>query len=483
MSGRANGGRGEPPVLQPALPGMADAPSLDRSGLRLPAESFMALYAGMLFILPSTLVVGAIGAAGSPANLIAISGLLAWTAMTLRGWNPGRWTPVRIAFALFALAILASYVAGHVAGWYQPADIHQRTDRAWMMVDIPELTEKLTNGADRGLLTLAGWAGILLLTADGVRDWRGLERLAQWVVRFAAVVAGLAILQYFTGLNIAAAVRIPGLQTVTEQATFARSDLNRVVATAGHPIELGVVMAALLPLAVHRGIHSIRRREWIPAGMLALVVLMSISRSAIVVAAGAMFILFLGWPWRWRLALLAVVPFGAVAARAAFPGLLGTLRALFVHLGDDPSIAGRTDDYAIVARSFAENPLLGQGFYTWIPMYFRTLDNQVLVMLLEIGIVGTAAFLGLIVSAILSAVVVRRRVADARSRHLTLAIAAGVFGISLSYITFDTLGFRQAAGMAFLLIGMAGAAWRIAVSGNRPTEAAAGPRRSWDDSA
>lgn len=435
-----------------------------RSG-GLPAESFSALYAGVLLVIPSSLVIGAIGAAGTPANLIAIAGLVAWMAMTLRGWNPSGWTPIRTMFALFVLTVLMSYVAGHVAGWYQPADIHQRTDRLWVMADVPELTDKLTNGADRGLLALAGWAGIFLLTADGVRSWHALERLTQWIVRFATFVAGLAILQYFTGLNVAAALHIPGLQTVNDFSTFARSDLNRVVATAMHPIELGVIMAALLPLALHRGIHSTNWRGWLPAAMLSAVVLMSISRSAIVVAGGAILILFLGWPWRWRLVMLAVMPLAILGARAAFPGLIGTIRALFVFLGDDPSIAGRTDDYAVVARNFWEHPILGQGFYTWIPMYFRTLDNQLLVLLLEIGIVGTLAFVGMILTAVFSAVVCHRRVAQERNMHLALAIAAGIFAISLSYITFDTLGFRQAAGVTFLLVGMAAAAWRLSRSG------------------
>ena len=47
-------------------------------------------------------------------------------------------------------------------------------------------------------------------------------------------------------------------------------------------------------------------------------------------------------------------------------------------------------------------------------------------------------------------------------RHLGLAFAAGLIGLSLSYATFDALGFRQAAGMTFLLLGLAGASWRLA---------------------
>jgi O-antigen ligase len=381
--------------------------------------------------------------------------------MTAGGFNRHGVTPMRVALGLFGLTVGVSYIAGHLGGWFQPADVHQRTDRLWRWVPMDQLNEAIISAADRGLLALAGAAGILLLTAEGMRSWRDLELLTTWVVRFAGIVAGLGVLQYFTGLNVAAYLRIPGLSPLTELMTFSRSDLNRVISTAGHPIELGVIMAGLLPIALHHSIFTRKITAWIPTMLIGMVVLMSVSRSAILVAVGAMLIMLLGWPNRWRLRFLFVLPFALVAARAVFPGLLGTIRALFTHLDDDPSIDGRTADYAVVFRAFLDNPLFGQGYFTWVPMYFRTLDNQFLVLLLELGAVGALIFVGLIATGVYSGFSSRKHTTE-RNGNLGLSAAAGVVGIAVSFVTFDTLAFRQATGVTFLLLGMAGAAWILA---------------------
>ena len=62
----------------------------------------------------------------------------------------------------------------------------------------------------------------------------------------------LAVLQFFTGVGLGRVFRIPGLQELGSiQAIQDRSTFNRVSATASHPIELGVVLGMLFPLAVH----------------------------------------------------------------------------------------------------------------------------------------------------------------------------------------------------------------------------------------
>ena len=452
---------------------MARTPTRARAGKRrplsppqpaswtIPAVVFCVMYAGLLLVIPSRLVVAQIGAPGTPANLFGICGLILWLLMTVGGFNRQGMTPMRVSFGLFALAVGTSYVAGHLAGWFQPADIHQRTDRLWRWVSVSQLNEAIVSASDRGLLALAGGAGILLLTAEGMRSWRDLELLTTWIVRFAGIVAALGVLQYFTGVNVAAYLQVPGLSPLTELMTFSRSELNRVISTAGHPIELGVIMAALLPLALHHSIFTRKASAWAPTILISVVVLMSVSRSAILVAAGAMIVMLLGWPNRWRIRFLVMMPFAAVAARLAFPGLLGTIRALFVHLDDDPSIDGRTADYDFVFRAFQEAPLFGRGYFTWVPMYFRTLDNQFLVLLLELGLVGSFVFVGLIAIGVYSGFSCRSRT-DERGSNLGLAVAAGIFGIAVSFATFDTLAFRQATGIMFLLLGMAGAAWSLA---------------------
>ena len=49
----------------------------------------------------------------------------------------------------------------------------------------------------------------------------------------------------------------------------------------------------------------------------------------------------------------------------------------------------------------------------------------------------------------------------ARSRNLGLSISASALGISISFLTFDALGFPMAAGLTMLVAGLAGATWRL----------------------
>lgn len=435
-----------------------------------PASAFVSMYAILLLCIPTRLIFAPLGAPGTPANLLAIAGLVWWSCAACGGLLIRRGlSPTRVSVGLFVSMTLASYAAGHLYGWYQPADIHQRSDRLWAQADVAQVTAIVSSAADRGLLAVAGWMGIVLMAADGIRSWQDLDRVITWIVRAATFVATLGVVQYFTGLNLAAFLSIPGLTALTDFGNaLARSGLNRIVSTSAHPIELGVVMSAILPLALHRSLHAEKRTAWIPTVLIGVASLMSVSRSAIVVAAVALVTLFVAWPWRWRLWALAIAPFAAVAARLALPGLLGTLRSLFTGVEHDPSIAGRTADYDLVLRLVAERPLLGQGMSTFVPMVYRTLDNQVLALLLEIGILGTVAFAALVVVALAQAWAPTRMGGSAEQRHLGVAVSASLIGIVSSYATFDAMGFRQVAGLTFLFIGLAGAVWHLA-RGSRPT--------------
>ena len=451
-----------------------------RQGRFLPAWAFVAAYAVLLLCIPTRLIVGPIGAPGTPANLLAIAGLLWWTCAVVGGLGLVRGpTPMRVAFALFTVAVLLSYASGHLAGWSQPADIHQRSDRLWEAANVAEVTAIVSSASDRGLLAFAGWAGVLLLASEGIRTWAQLEKLVDWMVGAATVVAAMGVIQYFTGINVASYVRVPGLVGLIDFGNvLSRSELNRIVATSSHPIELGVVMAALLPLALHRALREPRRvTPWLPVTLVGLASLMSVSRSAVVVLGVAFLVLFIGWPTRTRvIATVAAVPL-ALGLRAALPGLLGTIRSLFTGLEGDPSVAGRTDDYPLVFRLIELRPWTGQGLYTFVPMVYRTVDNQMLVMLLEIGYVGTGAFLLLFLTAQVAAWAPRRKRLDRQTQQLGYAVSASLLGVVTSYATFDALSFRQVGGLTFLLMGMAGAIHHLtrvsATASPAPTSAAA----------
>lgn len=447
---------------------------------------FLFTYVCLLLLIPSSLVFRPLGAVGTPASIFGMGALLWWVAAKCGGWRAvSAWNPVRMALGVVLLAVLTSYATGTAYGWYAPSNMHQRTDDVLALVypTVQEISAAMIKAADRGLLGYASWMGIALLTMDGLRNWRDLERLATFLCWVTAVMAGVGILQFYTGTNLASYVHIPGLTQNSEVLrSLTRSVLTRVSSTSTHPIEFGVTVAAVFPLTLHLAFHRTRRWELIPVFVIGVAVPLAVSRSAVLVFVVTLIVMMLYWPNAWRRRAVLIAPVAVVALRLAIPGLVGTIYSLFSSIGGDPSVTGRTSDYGVVLGLYRDHPWFGRGLFTFVPAHYRILDNQLLMLLLELGAVGLTAVILLFLIAFSSGLGARRRAlraADPVRAHLSLAIAAGILGMFISYVTFDAWGFAQAAGISFLLIGMAGAAWRLSHEMPAPdeAEAAAGPTR------
>ena len=456
----------------------------DGAYARGPAMVFVIVYCLLLLCVPSQLIVGPLGAPGSPANLWGLLALGWWTFASLGGLNPAHsWSPVRIAALVMAVGILASYAAGMTRGWSVPTGMKQATDDVLNMVpvDATMLSERTITAADRGLLSLGGWLGIVLLTTDGFRGWTDIERLVKWLAWIAAAIATIGILQFFTGLNIATYFHIPGLVANADfGAVSSRSVVRRVSSTAVHPIEFGVVLAGIFPLALHVAIsHWPRKAMMIPAVLIGCAIPMSVSRSAILALLVALVILLIGWPNAWRIRALIIAPISAVIFRLMIPGLLGTILSLFTNISDDPSVEGRTEDYSPVFQLASHSLAFGRGLFTFLPQYYRILDNQFLLLLVEVGIFGSSCVVLLFVVAYLSARSARRSAPEPSRKNLALSISAGLAGVVVSYFTFDAWGFPMAAGLTFLLIGMSGAVWQAARAEKAGDGHSGGRVKSW----
>jgi O-antigen ligase len=125
---------------------------------------------------------------------------------------------------------------------------------------------------------------------------------------------------------------------------------------------------------------------------------------AIMVLGTALVILLLGWPKRWRRRCYLALPAAVVAIRILTPGVVGTIRALFLKFGQDNSVTGRTEDYQVAFRVFADNPILGVGMGNWAVARFLkdpgyaagSPHNSYLLALVEGGIFCLLGFLALI---------------------------------------------------------------------------------------
>jgi O-Antigen ligase len=425
------------------------ADSVGTRSERFDAVTLLTVYLALLYFIPSTLVLGPLGGAGTPAIVSSLCILLWYIA----SWITGRVTPsgggrpVRLGMLAFSITVLLSFVAAMTR----------------------EITELEVLGADRQLIILVSWVGLVVVMSQSITSYDRLEVLLRRAVLGAAVVAAIGIFQYYTGVDITKFIQIPGLVPRVDITTLlSRNGLNRPSSTATQPIEFGVVMAMILPFALQRAFNPAstgkgrgKFRRWIPVALIAYAIPVSLSRSGIVGALVALAFLFPTWNRQRQLGALAVGCVGAVGLKGAAPGLLRTFVTYFGGLlGNSNSYIGvqsRTADYSYVFHYVSQRPLFGMGFGTFVPEIYIFTDNTYLNALAELGFVGIVVLLFMYLTGIYSAAAGRRRTHDKRRRETGQALVASMaVGIAVS-ATFDSLKFPMFTGVFFLIMGACGA--------------------------
>ena len=97
---------------------------------------------------------------------------------------------------------------------------------------------------------------------------------------------------------------------------------------------------------------------------------------------------------------------------------------------------------------------------TFLPAYV-IVDNQYLGLLVELGIAGLVAFLLLVSAGMLCAWRARRLAKDNERRQTSQSVLASIAAAALAFGFFDAFAFPMAASLLFLMLGIAGALWRI----------------------
>ena len=407
--------------------------------------AFLTVAVCLLLLMPARLRLAGLGAIGTPASLAGLFALVLWAAHRLRvGGAPlFRQQPVHWPVALFLVSVVASFAAAFFRG--------------------PDALE--TAAADRGLFTALCSAGLALYAADRLTDAERLRTLVRRIVAAGAVMASLGVIQFAVGVDLVAGLAVPGFNTLVSDWNNLRSGFSRISSTAEHPIELSVVLAMLLPLALHVARNETGSKRWVWWGCVVLIgaaLPMTVSRTSVVAVGVVLFVIGLrsSWPERrrglkWILAFL-------VLFRLAVPGLLGTLRSLFSNAGQDDSVGARVIDYAFVARFIDQRPLFGRGFATFLPSRYAFLDNQMLLSLVETGFLGLIAVLTVFLTGVSLGFGTRRRSPDPELQGLGHALAAALLAALVTSLTYDSLSFGTGRGLTFLFLGMAGACWRLA---------------------
>jgi O-antigen ligase len=427
------------------------------SAPRIDAVFVLTAYLIFLFAIPSRFIIGPLGGIGAPATLLSFAGFFWWCQYRLGQVRTGAPVvlPTRRALLLWVTAVLASYVAAMVR---------------------PISGEEAAN-ADRGVLMVAGWVGIFMLAADGIVTRDRLDTLLRRVTIAGGAVAALGIVQFWTHQNWTGYLRLPGL---TESGGFGgvigREGFTRPAGTALHPIEYGVVLTVVLPIALHYALqdrHRTTLRRWWPVAAIALAIPISVSRTAFLCTAVVLAFLIPTWPTGLRRRAYVAILGLSVVIFVTVPGMVSTILSLFTGIENDSSAQSRTGSYSLAWEFVERSPVFGRGFSTFLPQY-RILDNQYLMSLIDTGFFGLLTLLAFFGSGILVARRARRLSTDPGTRELAQSLAAGIAAGAASYALFDALSFPMQAGLLFLVMGSATALYRIVVLENAAAPAAVG---------
>lgn len=406
---------------------------------------FVIIYLFLTCLLPSNLTITALGSVGRPTTLCGLMAFAWWLMYQLQRTSPTRTgvQAVRTAMVVFVVVALSSYSLAMLHG----------------------VPDSEASPADTGLIRLTSWAGIFLLINDGLASHHTMIKVLRSLVIVGTVTAVLGLMQFATGSSLVDWVSIPGFSAASElTGVQSRGGFIRAAGMASHPLEYGVVLAASFPIAIALAVTDRARGwplRWLPVAAISGAAVLSVSRSALMAFGVAVLALVPSWPQRVRRGALLLGILSAVGMYLFTPGMLGTLRGLFTVGTADPSINSRTSAYTTAFGMLANNPVVGRGFGTFLPDYV-IVDNQFLGILVELGFVGLAAFISLILCAIICAWRARRLAADDQMRQISQAVLASITAIAVTFVFFDGLSFPMAGSLFFVMLGIAGALWRLA---------------------
>jgi hypothetical protein len=218
------------------------------------------------------------------------------------------------------------------------------------------------------------------------------------------------------------------------------------------PAELSLECAAMLsmamPVAIVRLMQSTTWRKRIGYALATCVILAATAATYRKTAIFAPAVVLLTIGYFRRRELLRLAPLGLVALvfiHVLAPGALGGVSAQLSasRLGAANTVDDRTTDYDAIRPDVFSHLLLGSGYGSYEQTRERILDSEVLHRLIEVGVLGLAAYFAMIGSVIAAMRgPIRSRRPERAPPALICAAAAAAF-LAVSFL-FDAMSFPHA---------------------------------------
>jgi O-antigen ligase len=315
---------------------------------------------------------------------------------------------------------------------------------------------------------------LFFLVTDSVRDAGRLSRITRFIIWGGMIASIIAIVLYLlpdqTSIDLLSRLKVFGYPEGPGVLRFINDDPSlpqRATGTAIDPNALGGLLIMMLTLTVPQlfAAKPVIKRGWIilSLGLMGLALLFSFSRGSFVGAGAALFLLGLV---RYRKLLLILVL--ALALILILPQTQGYVTHFFQGVQiEDLATQMRIGEYTDAIKLIQRYPIFGVGF-TGTPEIdtYLQVASLYLMMASEMGLVGLAAFLIVMLTLFISAWRVRKRV-RARSDFEPIwwgyhtALAGALVGGVFDHYFFN-LDFHHSVTLFWLFVGLAAASTRLA---------------------
>ncbi len=312
-----------------------------------------------------------------------------------------------------------------------------------------------------GSFLILSW---FVLTALRFEDVRGF---ASYLIGLATMMSIGMLIERRTGYNIfyewSRAIFSPianvGPSPTDIHPAFGGEGRVIVVGPTQHGLAASAMLVMVMPFALVRIFDATRSRSrWLNAAAFTLMVAGSMAtdrKTARVAAAAVLLYITLYRPRQ----VLRFAPVGlvllALVVHVAAPGAIGTVANLRA-VATSKSTTHRVGDFTDIVPDVLAHPVLGRGFGTLNPeqpSQFRINDDEYIDELWEVGFVGLAAFLWMIITPIiLASSAIRTRGPTISS--LALAASGGCVAFLVVCALFDALSFAEAPYMFFVVAAL-----------------------------
>lgn len=343
---------------------------------------------------------------------------------------------------------------------------------ASIVINAPLLSRSEELGlAVKKLLLFFAFVLFFVIVSSSLRR-REVRAFAALIVVLASITAIGTTYEFRQGTNYFyefAYKAARGPVTVYPEPPDPKFGRQNVTGPTAHGLAVTVMLAMALPFALVGLLEARQRRQRYLYGLAALLIFLgcfsTVRKTGVITPAISIVVMCAYRPRE----MLRLAPFGLlilVMSQFASPGALTGLRYEFAS-GSVDSTSGRTDDYAAVSPDIHRHIAIGRGFGSYDPKVHtlkkydkkrhRFLDNQYLTLAIEVGLIGLAAFVAMLLSGWAAAH--RAALHPSLSRAgPAIAAVSGVGAFALSAALFDVLAFPQADYMLFLVFGLAAAA-------------------------